>query len=152
LDNSGRQIPIDSTDLKVRKTYNTSTDREDYYLNGKHIRQTDLFNLFESGGFSLQSHSQFQIIQQGQLQSLVQRGEQGFLDMLTEVTGTRVFDQKLENLEKGLQDAAVKKDALHSVLREIELKLEGLSVDKETFEKIEALEMRKKALQKYQLL
>jgi hypothetical protein len=31
------------------------------------------------------------------------------------------------------------------VLREIEMKLEGLSVDKETFNQIEAIELKKKA-------
>jgi len=38
LCNSERRIPVESDELVVRKTYNTSTDREDYYLNGKHIR------------------------------------------------------------------------------------------------------------------
>ena len=63
LDNTERKIPIESDDLVVKKSYNTATDREDYQLNGKHIREKELFNLFESGGFSLNSHSQFQIIQ-----------------------------------------------------------------------------------------
>jgi len=41
----------------VKKSYNTATDREDYHLNGKHIKEKELFNLFESGGFSLNSNS-----------------------------------------------------------------------------------------------
>ena len=67
LDNTHRRIPIDSSEITVRKSYNTTTDREDYHLNVKHIREKELFNLFESGGFSLNSQSQFQIIQQGQV-------------------------------------------------------------------------------------
>ncbi len=59
LDNSERRIPVDTSELTVRKSYNTATDREDYHLNGKHIREKELFNLFESGGFSLNSQSQF---------------------------------------------------------------------------------------------
>jgi chromosome segregation ATPase len=59
LDNSERRIPVDTAELTVRKSYNTATDREDYHLNGKHIREKELFNLFESGGFSLNSQSQF---------------------------------------------------------------------------------------------
>jgi len=62
LDNIERKIPVESDDLIVKKSYNTSTDREDYHLNGKHIKEKELFNLFESGGFSLNSNSQFQII------------------------------------------------------------------------------------------
>jgi chromosome segregation ATPase len=57
LCNAEKRIPVEADELTVRKTYNTQTDREDYHLNGKHIRQKELFNLFESGGFSMQSAS-----------------------------------------------------------------------------------------------
>lgn len=55
LDNSEKRIPVDTPELTIRKSYNTTTDREDYHLNGKHIREKELFNLFESGGFNLHS-------------------------------------------------------------------------------------------------
>lgn len=59
LDNSKFKIPIDAANITIRKTYNCDTDKEDYYLNGKHIVEKELFNLFESGGFSLSGNSQF---------------------------------------------------------------------------------------------
>ena len=62
LDNAARRVPIDADDLAVKKQYNTQTDKEDFFLNGRHIRERELFNLFESGGFSLKSNSQFQVI------------------------------------------------------------------------------------------
>ena len=98
LDNSNRRIPIEAEDLIVRKTYHCQTDREDYYINGKMIRERDLFDLFESGGFSLRANSQFQIIQQGQVQDLVIKGEKGFLQILREVSGTVKFDEKLGDM------------------------------------------------------
>lgn len=52
-----RRIPVEADELIVKKSYNTQTDREDYHLNDKHIRQKELFNIFESGGFSMQSAS-----------------------------------------------------------------------------------------------
>jgi structural maintenance of chromosome 3 (chondroitin sulfate proteoglycan 6) len=92
LDNTLSKIPVEAKELIVRKTYNVDTDKDDYYLNGKHIIEKELFNLFESGGFSLSGQSQFQIVQQGEVEKLVQRGENGFLDMLKEITGTASFD------------------------------------------------------------
>jgi len=53
LDNSQSRIPFRANDLTVRKSYNCNTDREDYHLNGQSILQKDLYNLFESGNFSL---------------------------------------------------------------------------------------------------
>lgn len=64
---------------------------------------------------------------------MVMRGEAGFLEMLAEVTGTRQFDEKLTKMNQALIESQLKKDALKQVLREIEMKLEGLSVDKETY-------------------
>lgn len=57
LDNSSRRIPLESDLLKVRKTYNTQTDREDFQLNGKSIREKELHNIFESGGYSFRAQS-----------------------------------------------------------------------------------------------
>lgn len=42
----------------------------------------------------------------------MQKGEASFLEMLKEVTGTRVFDEKLAKMEQALTDAEVKKQAL----------------------------------------
>lgn len=55
-------------------------------------------------------------------------------------------------MQSALEDAQIKKNALGAVLREIEMKLEGLSVDKETYAAIEAIELQKKAYQKLLLV
>ncbi len=148
LCNAERRVPVEAEELVVRKSYNVSTDREDYCLNGKHIGEKALFNLFESGGFNLHSASQYQVVAQGRVQSLVAQEESGFLAMLKEVTGTGAFEQRHAKMQAALADAQLKKESLGQVLREIELKLEGLSVDKETFARVEAIELRKKAYQK----
>ena len=51
------------------------------------------------------------------------RGESGFLEMLKEVTGTQAFDEKMQKMNKALEEAQGQKKVLHKVLREIELKL-----------------------------
>lgn len=97
-------IPVDAKELTVRKTYNCDTDKEDYYFNGKHITHKDLFNLFESGGYSFSSQTQFQIVQQGEVEKLVVQGEDGFLKMLKDVTGTSTFDNRLEKMNSVLEE------------------------------------------------
>lgn len=148
LDNSDRRVPFEADDLVVRKVYHCQTDREDYYINGQFIREKQLFNIFESGGFSLKADSQFQIIQQGQVQDLVVKGEQGFLSILREVSGTVQFDEKLAKMQLALTDASEKKQTLQSTLTEIKSKLDGLERDKKEFSEIEAVEMEKKAFQR----
>lgn len=113
------------------------------------MKEQELFNVFESGGFSLRSNSQFQIIQQGQVQDLVAKGESGgFLNILKEVAGTVKFDDKMEKMQVSLKEAKEKKNTLDSTLGEILKKLEGLQIDKEAYREIEAVDMQKKAYQR----
>ena len=100
----------------MRKSYNCNTDKEDHWLNGQPISHKDLVNLFESAGFSLSSLSQFQVVAQGKVQELVERGEAGFLDMLKEVTGTAQFDQKIDGMNNSVREAQGKKEQLQVVL------------------------------------
>jgi len=116
LDNTQHRIPHNAKEITLRKSYNCDTDREDYHMNGQAITQKDLFNLFESGNFSLSCHSQFQIVEQGKVQQLVDKGEAGFLEMLKEVTGTAQFDQKIGSMTKSIDDAQGKKRQLQQVL------------------------------------
>jgi chromosome segregation ATPase len=55
LDNTKQKIPVAGNEIIVKKTYNCDTEKDHYYLNGSHIQEKELFNLFESGGFSLSS-------------------------------------------------------------------------------------------------
>jgi chromosome segregation ATPase len=61
LDNSDQRVavggPNNNNLISVKKTYNVDTDKDSYYLNGAHIQEKELFNLFEAAGFSLQGQS-----------------------------------------------------------------------------------------------
>lgn len=148
MDNSQHRIPIQAEEIRLRKSYNCNTDREDYHLNGRPITQKDLFNLFESGNFSLSSQSQFQIVAQGKVQQLVEKGEAGFLEMLTEVTGTALFDQKIGSMVKSIDEAQGKKEQLQQVLVQIKDKLDKLKEEIEVFNGYDAVEKDKKALER----
>lgn len=68
--------------------------------------------------------------------------------LLQHVAGTAQFDEKMGKINNSLQDAFNKKQILAGVLAEIELKLDGLQVEKEAFKEVEEIEMKKKACQK----
>ncbi len=71
LDNSDKRVAVGGEEISVKKTYNVDNDKESYMLNGMTIQEKELFNLFEAGGFSLQGQSQFQIVQQGQVERII---------------------------------------------------------------------------------
>ena len=100
------------------------TDRDTYFLNGVHVQEKELFNIFEAGGFSLQGQSQFQIVQQGQVERLIAQGEEGFLKMLKEVTGTEAFDSRVDKMQSTLNECNQKKQQMDKILEAIRTRLE----------------------------
>ena len=148
LDNSQHRIPYNATEIAIKKSYNCETDREDYHINGQPITPKDLTNLLESANFSLSSSSQFQIVEQGKVQNLVDQGEQGFLEMLKQVTGTSQFDVKIGGMSKSIQDTSAKKDQLRQVLTQIKEKLSKLKDEIDVFNGYDKAEKDKKAMEK----
>lgn len=82
------------------------------------------------------------------MQDLVAKGENGFLAILKEVSGTVQFEEKMTKMQQALTEAGEKKETLKLTLTEISAKLEGLQVDKEAFKEIEAVEMERRAYQR----
>ena len=82
------------------------------------------------------------------MQDIVAKGENGFLAILKEVSGTVQFEEKMAKMQQALTEAGEKKETLRSTLTEISAKLEGLQVDKEAFKEIEAVEMERRAYQR----
>ena len=123
------------------------TDRDTYFLNGVHVQEKELFNIFEAGGFSLQGQSQFQIVQQGQVERLVAQGEEGFLKMLKEVTGTEAFDSRVDKMHSTLNECNQKKQQMDKILEAIRTRLEQLEQEIGEYRFIENIERERRALE-----
>lgn len=74
--------------------------------------------------------------------------EAGFLEMLKEVTGTALFDQKIGNMMKSVDEAKDKKNQLQQVLVQIKEKLDKLKEEIEVFNGYDTVEKDKKALER----
>ena len=57
------------------------------------------------------------------MQVLVAKGENGFLAILKEVSGTVQFEEKMTKMQQALTEAGEKKETLKSTLSEISAKL-----------------------------
>ena len=79
---------------------------------------------------------------------MVDQGEQGFLEMLKQVTGTSQFDVKISGMSKSIQDTSAKKDQLRQVLTQIKEKLAKLKDEIDVFNGYDKAEKDKKAMEK----
>lgn len=86
-----------SDTVVLRKTYNCNTDREDYFLNGRHTTEKEIYNVFESAGYFFNQGNQFKFVEQGQLPAMCNTNT--MFQILLEVTGTKAFDEKMVNMQ-----------------------------------------------------
>ncbi|XP_020268176.1 structural maintenance of chromosomes protein 3-like isoform X2 [Asparagus officinalis] len=91
-DTRGRfhQKSVDKDEVRLRRTIGLKKD--EYFLNAKHVTKTEVMNLLESAGFS-RSNPYF-VVQQGKIASLTLMKDSECLDLLKEISGTHVYEER----------------------------------------------------------
>ncbi|KAG6415217.1 hypothetical protein SASPL_122622 [Salvia splendens] len=100
FDNSDNRIPVDKEEVRLRRTIGVKKD--EYFLDGKHITKTEVMNLLESAGFS--RSNPYYVVQQGKIASLTLMKDSERLDLLKEIGGTRVYEERRRESLKIMQD------------------------------------------------
>jgi chromosome segregation ATPase len=81
------------------------------------------------------------------VERLVAQGEEGFLKMLREVTGTEAFDSKVERMSQVLSECETKKTQMDKILGAIKARLDQLGQEIEEYREIQKAERERKALE-----
>ncbi|RDX67918.1 Structural maintenance of chromosomes protein 3 [Mucuna pruriens] len=100
FDNSDNRIPVDKEEVRLRRTIGLKKD--EYFLDGKHITKTEVMNLLESAGFS--RSNPYYVVQQGKIASLTLMKDSERLDLLKEIGGTRVYEERRRESLKIMQE------------------------------------------------
>jgi structural maintenance of chromosome 3 (chondroitin sulfate proteoglycan 6) len=100
FDNSDNRIPVDREEVRLRRTIGAKKD--EYFLDKKHITKTEVMNLLESAGFS--RSNPYYVVQQGKIASLTLMKDHERLDLLKEIGGTRVYEERRKESLKIMVD------------------------------------------------
>ncbi|WVZ19887.1 hypothetical protein V8G54_007209 [Vigna mungo] len=133
FDNSDNRIPVDKEEVRLRRTIGLKKD--EYFLDGKHITKTEVMNLLESAGFS--RSNPYYVVQQGKvlalgIASLTLMKDSERLDLLKEIGGTRVYEERRRESLKIMQETG---------------KLKELDEEKEELRKYQQLDKQRKSLE-----
>ncbi|KAE8799811.1 structural maintenance of chromosomes protein 3 [Hordeum vulgare] len=145
FDNSDNRIPVDREVVRLRRT--VSSKKDEYYLDGKHVSKTEVMNLLESAGFS--RSNPYYIVQQGKIASLTLMKDSERLDLLKEIGGTRVYEDRRRESLKILQETGEKQ--IGQTIHYLEKRLRELDEEKEELEKYQELDKERRSLE-YNLL
>eukprot|EP00178_Gracilaria_changii_P021232 TRINITY_DN631_c0_g1_i1.p1 TRINITY_DN631_c0_g1~~TRINITY_DN631_c0_g1_i1.p1 ORF type:complete len:1210 (+),score=239.86 TRINITY_DN631_c0_g1_i1:8592-12221(+) len=143
FDNSDGRLPIDKDEVLLRRMIGLKKD--EYTLDWKNVSRTEVFNLLESAGFS--RSNPYYIVQQGKVAALCAMTDQQRLELLQEVAGTRVYDERRKESLKLMEDADAKREKIVEVIDSIESRLSELESEKDELKAFQRLDKERKALQ-----
>ncbi|KAL5765359.1 hypothetical protein ACOSP7_015976 [Xanthoceras sorbifolium] len=143
FDNSDNRIPVDKEEVRLRRTIGLKKD--EYFLDGKHITKTEVMNLLESAGFS--RSNPYYVVQQGKIASLTLMKDSERLDLLKEIGGTRVYEERRRESLKIMQETGNKRQQIIQVVKYLDERLKELDEEKEELRKYQQLDKQRKSLE-----
>ncbi|CAL0307511.1 unnamed protein product [Lupinus luteus] len=143
FDNSDNRIPVDKEEVRLRRTIGAKKD--EYFLDGKHITKTEVMNLLESAGFS--RSNPYYVVQQGKIASLTLMKDSERLDLLKEIGGTRVYEERRRESLKIMQETGNKRKQIIQVVQYLDERLKELDEEKEELRKYQQLDKQRKSLE-----
>ncbi|XP_059659711.1 structural maintenance of chromosomes protein 3 [Cornus florida] len=143
FDNSDNRIPVDKEEVRLRRTIGLKKD--EYFLDGKHITKTEVMNLLESAGFS--RSNPYYVVQQGKIASLTTMKDSERLDLLKEIGGTRVYEERRRESLKIMQETGNKRKQIIQVVQYLDERLKELDEEKEELRKYQQLDKQRKSLE-----
>ncbi|ODV95345.1 hypothetical protein PACTADRAFT_3046 [Pachysolen tannophilus NRRL Y-2460] len=143
FDNQDRRFPIDKDEVIIRRTIGLKKD--DYSLDHKSATRSDIMNLLESAGFS--KSNPYYIVPQGRITTLTNAKDHERLALLKEVAGAKIFEVKLKESLKEMDNSSKRREKIDEMLSFIENRLEDLNLEKNDLKNFEKLKNSKKILE-----
>lgn len=114
-------------------------------MNRKRTQKSEIISLLESAGFS--KSNPYYIVQQGKVANLCVMKDKDRLNLLKEIAGTTVYEERRSESLKIMQDAISKQDKIDEVLQFIDERLSELDKEKEELHEYDRLDKLKRALE-----
>lgn len=143
FDNSDGRLSVETEEVVLRRTVGLKKD--EFFLNRKRVQKSEVYSLLESAGFS--KSNPYYIVQQGKVSNLCVMKDKDRLNLLKEIAGTTVYEERRQESLQILQEANGKQDQITEVLTFIEERLSELEQEKQELTEYEQLDKNRRALE-----
>ncbi|KAF2482745.1 structural maintenance of chromosome protein 3 [Neohortaea acidophila] len=127
FDNADERFPTGTPEVILRRTIGQKKD--EYSLNRKNTTKQEVMNMLESAGFS--KSNPYYIVPQGRVSKITNMKDADRLQLLKQVAGTDVYDERRLSSLRIMQDTEQKRSQVDEVLVTIRNRLEELEEEKE---------------------
>ncbi|CAF0926173.1 unnamed protein product [Didymodactylos carnosus] len=143
FDNTDSRIMIDKQEIAVRRQI--SGKKDNYFLDRKVVNKTDIVNMLEGAGFS--RSNPYYIVKQGKITQMAIAPDAQRLQLLREVAGTKVYDEKKQESEGILTETEERRKKIADLLKAIEERLLSLETEKEELKQYQKWDRSKRGLE-----
>mmetsp|Transcript_30826 Transcript_30826/g.67303 ORF Transcript_30826/g.67303 Transcript_30826/m.67303 type:complete len:1195 (-) Transcript_30826:298-3882(-) len=143
FDNSDNRLPIDRETVRLRRSIGLKKD--EYFLDRKHITKPEVMNLLESAGFS--RSNPYYVVQQGKIQALTTMRDTERLELLKEIGGTKVYDERRKESLKIMQETETRQVQIEETIKYIDDRLAELNEEREELVKYQEVDRKRRSLE-----
>ena len=143
FDNSDERFPTGKDEVVIRRTIGLKKD--EYSLDRKNATKSDVMNLLESAGFS--RSNPYYIVPQGRVTTLTNMKDAERLNLLKEVAGTQIYEQRRTESLKIMAETESKRSKIDELLKYIEERLEELEEEKEELKGFQEKDRERRCLE-----
>ncbi|OIW34031.1 RecF/RecN/SMC protein [Coniochaeta ligniaria NRRL 30616] len=127
FDNADTRFPGHGEEVTIRRTIGLKKD--EYSLDKKVVTRQDITSLLESAGFS--KANPYYIVPQGRVTALTNMKESDRLNLLKEIAGTKVYEERRTESLKIMNETNNKREKIDELLEYIKDRLSELEEEKE---------------------
>jgi structural maintenance of chromosome 3 (chondroitin sulfate proteoglycan 6) len=126
FDNADQRLPVDRDEVRLRRTITAA--RDDFTVDRRHVTRAEVQNMLESAGFS--RANPYYVVQQGKITAMAAMRDAERLELLKEIGGTRVYEQRRADSLKIMAETEARRAQIEEVVGYIEEKLSELDAER----------------------
>lgn len=143
FDNHDGRFPANGDEVVLRRTI--SLTRDDFLIDRKSATRQDVTNLLESAGFS--TNNPYYIVPQGRITHLTNATDAERLDLLKDVAGTRVYEQRRAQSLEILRTTDMRYNGSADLLAQLDARIDELAKEQSELEKFYARDRERRCLE-----
>lgn len=143
FDNTDERFPTGTEEVILRRSIGQKKD--EYSLNRKNSTKHEVMNLLESAGFS--KSNPYYIVPQGRITSITNMKDAERLNMLKEVAGTQVYENRRTESVRIMEDSIAKRSKIDEVLDHIRERLSELEEEKNELREFQDKDRERRCLE-----
>ncbi|KAK3277828.1 Structural maintenance of chromosomes protein 3 [Cymbomonas tetramitiformis] len=143
FDNSDNRLPVDRDEVRLRRSIGLKKD--EYHLDKKHVTKAEVMNLLESAGFS--RSNPYYVVQQGKIDLLTNMRDEDRLELLKEIGGTKVYDDRRKESLKIISETEGRQAQIEETIADIDSRLGELNEERDELVKYQELDKKRRSVE-----